>query len=219
MRRLKGTLIEWQDDRGFGFIEPAGGGEKIFCHVKAFAVRVRRPEAGDGVSFVTKKDAHGRIQAADVQPIGLEQAAYTSNAKRCAPISAAKQEKTRPTSSAAAYVFIAAFAVVLAVLLIRGLVSPLVPAIYVVVSLLTIFAYAFDKSAAMNDRWRTEEQTLHVLETLGGWPGALIAQRLFRHKTNKTSYQVAFWLCVFVNLAALALCATQAIDLPVWLRP
>jgi cold shock CspA family protein len=77
--RLKGTIIEWRDDRGFGFIEPARGGKKVFCHVKAFAIRVRRPQPGDAVTSVAKKDAQGRVQAADVRPNGLEQAAYNSN--------------------------------------------------------------------------------------------------------------------------------------------
>jgi uncharacterized membrane protein YsdA (DUF1294 family) len=94
----------------------------------------------------------------------------------------------------------------------RGLISPLVPLMYLVVSGLTIFAYAFDKSAAMNARWRTQEQTLHVFEVLGGWPGALIAQQLFRHKTNKSSYQSKFWVCVVVNVAGLALYASGSLD-------
>jgi uncharacterized membrane protein YsdA (DUF1294 family)/cold shock CspA family protein len=205
--RLKGTIVEWRDDGGFGFIEPAGGGDRVFCHVKAFAVRVRRPRPGDGVTYVTKKDAQGRVQAADVRPLGLEQAAYNANVGRRSSRAAPKAEKPRASSSVGAYVFIAIFAVVLAVLLIRGLISPFVPMIYFVVSGLTMFAYAFDKSAALNARWRTQEQTLHVFELLGGWPGALIAQQLFRHKTNKTSFQTTFWVCVFANIAGLALYA------------
>ena len=86
--RLKGTIIEWRDDRGFGFIEPAAGGEKVFCHVKAFAIRVRRPQPGDSVTFIRKKDAQGRTQAADVRPSGLEQAAYNANVGRRASRSA-----------------------------------------------------------------------------------------------------------------------------------
>jgi len=58
--RLKGMLVEWNDDRGFGFIEPADGGSRVFCHIKAFEVRVRRPIAGDRVTYeVTKGAATG----------------------------------------------------------------------------------------------------------------------------------------------------------------
>ncbi len=210
---LKGTIIEWRDDRGFGFIEPAGGGQKVFCHVKAFAIRVRRPQPGDAVNYLTKKDAQGRVQAVDVRPSGLEQAAYNSNVGRRSLRSASKAEKPRASSGAGAgaYACIAIFAAGLGMLLILGLISPFVPLIYLVVSGITIFAYAFDKSAAMNARWRTQEQTLHVLEMFGGWPGALIAQQLFRHKTNKSSFQSAFWFCVVVNLTGLALYASQSL--------
>ena len=37
---------------------------------------------------------------------------------------------------------------------------------------------------------------MHLLEILGGWPGALLAQRRLRHKCCKGSYQVMFWLIV-----------------------
>jgi uncharacterized membrane protein YsdA (DUF1294 family)/cold shock CspA family protein len=217
--RLKGTIIEWRDDRGFGFIEPAASGENVFCHVKAFAILVRRPQPGDTVTYVMKKDVQGRAQAAEVRPSGLEQAAYNSNIRTRSARSAPKAKKPREPSSAGAYVFVTIFAVALAIATMLGLVTLFVPMIYLVVSGLTMFAYAFDKSAAMNARWRTQEQTLHVLELLGGWPGALIAQQLFRHKTSKNSYQVAFWVCVVVNVAGLGLYASGSLNLTEWMRP
>ena len=91
--------------------------------------------------------------------------------------------------------------------------------IYSVMSRSLIFAYDFDKSAAMNARWRTLEQSLHVFGLLGGWPGALIAEQLFRHKTNKSSYQVKFWVCVAVNLAELALYASGSLNSTEGMRP
>jgi cold shock CspA family protein len=77
--RFKGTLTEWRDDRGFGFIEPAEGGGRVFCHIKAFDVRVRRPIAGDRVTYELGKDAQGRSTAIKVRPVGLEEAQYQSN--------------------------------------------------------------------------------------------------------------------------------------------
>ena len=41
--------------------------------------------------------------------------------------------------------------------------------------------------------------TCSAVELLGGWPGALLAQQLLRHKTKKTSYQGVFWLIVLVH--------------------
>ncbi|MCF8178914.1 MAG: DUF1294 domain-containing protein [Sulfuritalea sp.] len=34
------------------------------------------------------------------------------------------------------------------------------------------------------------------------WPGALFAQRLFRHKSKKQSFQVSFWATVILNCCA-----------------
>lgn len=64
-------------------------------------------------------------------------------------------------------------------------------------------AYAIDKSAAVQQRRRIPERNLLLLGLFCGWPGGLLAQRLLRHKTVKTSFQIAFWCSVAVNLAAL----------------
>ncbi len=74
---------------------------------------------------------------------------------------------------------------------------------YLWVSLVTFLVYAFDKWSARNSRWRTPEITLHMLSLLGGWPGALIAQRLLRHKSAKMSFLVVFWLSALANCAGL----------------
>jgi uncharacterized membrane protein YsdA (DUF1294 family) len=57
--------------------------------------------------------------------------------------------------------------------------------IYAGASLIAFVAYALDKAAARAGRWRTQESTLHLLALIGGWPGALLAQRQFRHKTAR----------------------------------
>jgi uncharacterized membrane protein YsdA (DUF1294 family) len=67
------------------------------------------------------------------------------------------------------------------------------------VSLFTWLAYWADKRRAETGKWRIPEATLHVGELLGGWPGAFLAQRQFRHKTAKVSYQIAFWLIVLLH--------------------
>jgi uncharacterized membrane protein YsdA (DUF1294 family) len=68
--------------------------------------------------------------------------------------------------------------------------------VYGVMSLFCFIVTYRDKRKSMIGQWRTPESTLHLLELLGGWPGGLIAQRVFRHKTRKASYQVTFWCIV-----------------------
>ena len=70
------------------------------------------------------------------------------------------------------------------------------------INLTTIIAYYVDKIAAINHAWRVPENTLHTLEFLGGWPGALCAQKLFRHKTSKKSFRAIFWLMIVMEFAA-----------------
>ena len=72
---------------------------------------------------------------------------------------------------------------------------------YIGSSMLTAAAYAFDKSRAERGGWRVAENRLHLLEALGGWPGALVAQRLFRHKNRKVRFQFIFWIIVLTHLA------------------
>ena len=85
---------------------------------------------------------------------------------------------------------------------------------YLTLSLLSFIAYAIDKSAAKRGKWRTKESTLHLLALMGGWPGALFAQNVLRHKSVKASFRNVFWLTVIANLAVLAYgIQTGAIDM------
>jgi uncharacterized membrane protein YsdA (DUF1294 family) len=75
--------------------------------------------------------------------------------------------------------------------------------LYSAMSLIAIAVYGFDKSAAEGRRWRTPEVTLHAIGLMGGWPGALFAQDVFRHKYQKTMFQLLFWTTVALNCFAL----------------
>ena len=67
------------------------------------------------------------------------------------------------------------------------------------VSLVALLLYWSDKRKARADAWRTPENVLHAVELAGGWPGALLAQQVFRHKTRKVSFQVVFWFIVLLH--------------------
>ena len=66
------------------------------------------------------------------------------------------------------------------------------PCHFALINLMTIVAYGVDKNAARKGSWRVPEMQLHLLELLGGSPGAFFAQKLFHHKTKKKSFQLSF---------------------------
>lgn len=68
-------------------------------------------------------------------------------------------------------------------------------------SLVAFALYGWDKRQAKLDRWRVPEKTLHGVSLFGGWPGAIVGQRVFRHKTRKSSFRNVFWLTVLANVA------------------
>ena len=69
----------------------------------------------------------------------------------------------------------------------------------VAISLFTFLSYRSDKRRAEAGEWRIPEASLHLAELAGGWPGAFLAQRNYRHKTAKLSFQVVFWLIVLLH--------------------
>ncbi|ETX10279.1 DNA-binding protein [Marinomonas ushuaiensis DSM 15871] len=79
----------------------------------------------------------------------------------------------------------------------------ILPTYYLIWSLVTFVVYGIDKSAAKRNVWRVSESTLHLLSILGGWPGALLGQKVFHHKTKKFRFRVVFWLTLILNLALL----------------
>lgn len=77
-------------------------------------------------------------------------------------------------------------------------------AMYLVLSAVSFVLYGADKAASRKGEWRTRESTLHVLALAGGWPGALIAQHVFRHKTTKQPFRRVFWATAAGNSLLLA---------------
>jgi uncharacterized membrane protein YsdA (DUF1294 family) len=41
------------------------------------------------------------------------------------------------------------------------------------------------------------------MAVIGGWPGALVAQEVFRHKSRKLSFRRVLWTTVALNCGAL----------------
>jgi len=175
---LTARIVEWNADKGYGFVET--GTRRVFLHIRDFAERHKTPEVGDVIVFTLGADLRGR-------PCAL-QAVHRNDGGRL---------RLRDLF------------VLLGLLVIPGLAVfqlslsidvRLVLGYLFVVSVITYGLYAIDKKRARAHEWRVAETTLHLFELAGGWPGAYLAQRRFRHKCSKTGFQFVFWLIVAAHL-------------------
>ena len=190
--RTKGKITTWNDDKGFGFITPFDGGDRVFIHITALGNRNRRPALNDVVTYSLSKDKQGRTCAAN------------------ATLAGDKLVKKAPkTSSKGTILFAVLFLAGVGLSALLGHLPGAVTIAYLVMSLITFLAYAIDKQAARAGRWRTGESTLLLLGLAGGWPGALIAQQNLRHKSKKASFRAALWLTVVLNGAVFAWLHTE----------
>lgn len=71
------------------------------------------------------------------------------------------------------------------------------------INITTFLLYGYDKFIASTNALRVPELNLHALSLLGGSPAGLVAQKFFRHKTVKSSFQTLYWLIVSLQIGGL----------------
>ena len=79
---MKGKVTQWKDDKGFGFIQPDDGSEKLFFHVSSVKTNARRPQVGDQVLYEAMRDSQKRLKAKGVVIEGVQKKSLTSSGKR-----------------------------------------------------------------------------------------------------------------------------------------
>ena len=183
--RYQGRITTWKDDRGYGFVTPNGGGEPVFLHIKSFSNRLRRPVGSEIVTYELTTDERRRPIAINV--------AFTGERR---------VERASAGSRWGASAFTMLFFVLLAGAVVIGRLPTMVLGIYLGASVVAFVAYALDKTAAEKGAWRIHEGTLHLFGLIGGWPGALLAQNAFHHKSRKREFQTVYWATVFLNCGA-----------------
>ncbi|BCT14552.1 cyanate transport [Enterobacter cloacae] len=75
---------------------------------------------------------------------------------------------------------------------------------FLLINMLTLVMYGADKMAARKGMRRVPEATLLVFGVTGGWPGAIVGQQLFRHKTQKQPFKTYFFLSIVVSITVMA---------------
>jgi uncharacterized membrane protein YsdA (DUF1294 family)/cold shock CspA family protein len=197
---LEGRLVRWNDDRGFGFIRTEGGKKDVFIHISSLRNMSHRPAVGNVIHFVLRRDEQGRLSAREAVIVGLK--AVAAGRKNDRLQRRDYRIDGRPLGGFGWLMMSSAFLFSAWVLIQDRNPVPLL--IYTIMSLFTFVTYAIDKKKAIDGNRRMPENVLHLLELFGGWPGGLVAQYKARHKSRKESYQIVFWLIVFLHVLAWA---------------
>ena len=190
--RFEGTLTSWNEDRGFGYLESTQGGEPIFVHISAWPRGTGKPHVSQVVSFEISVGPKGK-RARNVRSLRV------GHARRQSP------GLQRAKWDTATLLAIPAFLVVYGIAAVFWRPAAWVPFTYLLASAATFAVYAGDKAAATRGTRRTPESTLHLLALACGWPGALLAQQLLRHKSTKQAFRLVFWSTVLLNVGGLLL--------------
>lgn len=186
----RGELIQWNDDRGFGFIA-GDDGQRYFVHISDIGRINTRPRQGDQVTFSAGTGRDGRPQAKSVAISGANPRGGREVFQRGAAPRTPGFDWRIPV------------ALLLAVSFIGGLALARLPmellVLYGVMGVVSLVNYRLDKHFAERGQWRTSEAMLLTIDLCFGIIGGLLGQALFRHKTRKQSYIAATLVIVAVH--------------------
>ena len=191
--RDQGRLVEWFDDKGYGFIQPNDASkDRVFLHIKDFARQGPRPIVGCALEYTVLLDGDGRFRAQQVMYL---KASQTQKILPKPKNVNGQQQKLRPMQIACI-----AYILALAVFTLLGMLSGMVLLFISITNALTYWLYAQDKEAALLGNRRIPEQSLHILSFLGGWPTAWLAQEKLRHKTQKQPFRKIYFCTIALNI-------------------
>ena len=143
--RHQGQISEWNDERGFGFVQPQHGAGRVFVHITAFPPGGRRPSLGEMVHYGLVRDDRGRPRATNVTYAVDRPLAW---------------ERRQSQALLFATVIVVTFLTLVAIAAIRGALHWTVSVFYLLASIVTYLAYADDKDKAQTGRWRVTTVTL-----------------------------------------------------------
>lgn len=207
-------IAEWNADKGYGWLQ--WGSRRLFLHRRDFSGQQRTPSVGEEIRFILDRDAKGRPcashaiqmrgsgpgeEATLIRGSGLRTHEAPARTHRLRTRAVPKRGHGRGFGTQVMeLLFLGGLLVLPALALKHHGADVWNNAAYVLtLSVITHAVYTSDKHRARANAWRIPESNLHLLELLGGWPGAWLAQRSLRHKCSKGSYQFVFWLIILIH--------------------
>ena len=172
---MQGKVINFNTEKGYGFIFSDEHEENIFVHKSQITNDVELLQ-GQSVEFQTKETKKG-----------LSAISVVAGAKQQSPYFIFGLISIIITVAITSYLYLYEN--------LQALISYLIA-----INTTTFLLYGYDKLIAGGDKLRIPEWNLHALAILGGSPAGLMAQKFFRHKTVKGSFQLVYWGIVIVQI-------------------
>ncbi|MBU1176230.1 MAG: cold shock and DUF1294 domain-containing protein [Alphaproteobacteria bacterium] len=192
MTRVQASLVEWKDDKGYGFARLPGGTDRVFVHIRSLQHNVPRPKKGDMLELELIDGKKGPA-AQNVRVLNEAEIAHSL------PYHVVT----------ATMLFILAQLVVILGKAPFGLVV-----YYALAGALSIYLYGRDKQAAIAGRWRVSESHLLTVDLMGGIIGGLLAQQRYWHKTSKQRFQMRVFVIVVLHAGLLAALGSGLLNWP-----
>lgn len=209
--KKQGTVIRWDEAKGFGFIQSPQSSAQLFFHIRDWRAP-GSPSLRTSVSFEEIHVGGKGSRAMDVRPTDTAAAPRPGNKsvddrnrRVTRPARGSASRPSMPNSGAgpALALMIIWLGLLLGGVVLSRLKWPILP-VAMLLNLATFYLYWQDKFAASKGRWRTAEDTLHLFGVLGGWPGAWLAHQILRHKSAKQAFRNVYWATAWVNVIVLA---------------
>jgi len=173
---MQGYVIYFNEAKGYGFIHSDEYEENIFVHISQVK-NANELSQGQVVEFKIEKTEKG-LTAINVIAGKKQQSPYLI------------------------FGLISLFTI-LTISVYSSQYLHLLIAYLIAINITTFFLYGYDKFISSTEKLRVPELNLQTLALLGGSPAALIAQKFFRHKTIKSSFQILYWLIVLTQIGLL----------------
>lgn len=175
---MQGVVVYYNKEKAYGFIDSNEHEKNIFVHFSKIK-NAKELSQGQAVEFQVKKTTKG-LSAVHV-------------------IAGAKQTSPYTLFGLISALIIAS---IFELLYFYQKTNPII-GYMIAINSTTFLLYGYDKMISSTKKLRVPEYILHALALLGGSPAGLTAQKFFRHKTIKSSFQLVYWFIVFIQIGLL----------------